>query len=54
MFAIRVHVKNWVIGRKADPWCLETCRMGTANSTSIEANRATTPPNLFGMDRRIA
>jgi len=28
--------------------------MGTSRSTRIENNRASTPPSLLGMDRRIA
>lgn len=36
------------------PRCFEVCKMGTTISTRIENNRASTPPSLLGMDRRIA
>lgn len=46
--------KSWVAGRKVRPRCLEVWRAGTSNSTRIEASKASTPPSLFGIDRRIA
>ena len=36
------------------PRCLEVWRTGTSNSTRIEAKSASTPPSLFGIERRIA
>lgn len=33
---------------------MEACRKGTTIRTRIEASKASTPPNLFGMDRRMA
>lgn len=33
---------------------LEVCRNGIINRTRIDMTRAKTPPNLFGIDRRIA
>lgn len=52
--AIRVQNRSWENGRKVSPRCLDVCRMGTNISTKIDASRARTPPNLLGMDRRIA
>lgn len=52
--AIRVQSSIWLIGRKVMAWSFEVWRMGTARSTRMEANSATTPPSLLGMDRRMA
>lgn len=52
--ATRSQKRNWVKGRNVRLRCLEVCRIGTRNSTRIEANRARTPPSLFGIDRRMA
>lgn len=54
MSATRVQNKNWVSGRKVSPRCLEVWRMGTTIRTRIENKRASTPPSLLGMERRIA
>lgn len=40
--------RNWVVR------CFDVCRVGIRNSTRIESSRASTPPSLFGIDRRIA
>jgi len=42
------------MGRKVSARCLEVCRIGTSMSTRMEARRASTPPSLFGIDRRMA
>lgn len=52
--ATKVQNRNWVAGRNANPRCLEVWRMGTTIKTKIENNRAKTPPNLLGIDRKIA
>lgn len=52
--AIRVQNRNWETGRNVRVRCFEVCRKGTTISTRMEARRASTPPSLFGMDRRIA
>jgi len=52
--AIRAQKKNWDAGRYAKPRCFEIWRIGTNIRIIIEANRAITPPSLFGMDRRMA
>lgn len=54
MSAIKVQKTIWASGRKAMVWWLAEWRIGTANSTRMEANSAMTPPSLFGMDRRMA
>lgn len=54
MSATRVQNKNWVRGRKVSPRCLEVWRIGTTIRTRIENKRASTPPSLLGMERRIA
>lgn len=53
-FAIRVQNRIWERGRNVRLRCLEVCRKGTRARTKIEARRASTPPSLLGMDRRIA
>lgn len=52
--ATRAQNKNWVRGRKVSPRCLEVCKIGTTIRTRIENKRASTPPSLLGIDRRIA
>lgn len=52
--ATRVQKINWEIGRNVRPRCLEVCRNGTTINTKIEASRASTPPSLFGMERKMA
>lgn len=41
-------------GRKVLAWFLEVCSRGTKNKTRIDANKAITPPNFFGIERRMA
>lgn len=45
---------NCAMGRKVSPCCLEVCSRGTTISTRIESSNARTPPNLLGIDRRMA
>lgn len=45
---------NWEKGRNVKLRCLDVCRMGTNIRIRIEARSANTPPNLLGMDRRMA
>lgn len=52
--ATRAQNKNWVMGRNVRLRCFDVWRMGTTISTRIENKRASTPPSLFGMERRIA
>lgn len=54
MLAIKVQNKNWVRGRNVSPRCLEVWRRGTTIRIRMEASRARTPPNLFGIERRMA
>lgn len=41
-------------GRKVRPRCFDVCRKGTSIRTRMEASKASTPPSLFGIDRRMA
>lgn len=41
-------------GEKADDLVLKDWDIGRIMKIKIDAARARTPPNLFGMDRRIA
>jgi len=52
--ATRSQNRSWVKGRKAVPRCLEVWRNGTTIRIRIEKRRARTPPNLLGIDRRMA
>lgn len=52
--ATKVQNRNCVIGRNVRPRCFEVCRMGTTISTKMENRRASTPPNLLGIERRMA
>ena len=50
----RVQNKICDRGRKVMDRCLETWSRGIKNRIRTEAARARTPPNLFGIDRRMA
>lgn len=52
--ATRSQNSIWVIGRKVRLRCLEVCNRGTTIRIKMEASKARTPPNLFGIERRIA
>lgn len=52
--AIRVQNRSWVNGRNVKLRCFDVCRKGTAMSTKMDASNASTPPNLLGIDRRMA
>ena len=54
MSATSVQNRNWGTGRNAIPRCLEVCKIGTTINTKMENKRASTPPSLFGIDRRMA
>lgn len=41
-------------GRKVIERCLDLCKKGIRNRISTEAARASTPPSLFGIERRMA
>lgn len=51
---MRAQNKNWVRGRKVKARCLEVWRIGTTSKMRTDANRARTPPNLLGIERRMA
>lgn len=50
----RVQNKTCENGRNVIARCLDVWRNGTTRRIRMEARRARTPPNLFGIDRRIA
>lgn len=52
--AASVQNRSWDIGRKVMARCLDLCSRGLKNKISTEAARARTPPNLLGIERRIA
>lgn len=43
-----------MIGRNFMLCCLDICSIGIINRIRIDSIRASTPPNLLGIDRRIA
>lgn len=52
--ATRIQKRSWESGRKAIVRCLDLCRRGLRNKISTEAARASTPPSLLGIERRMA
>ena len=52
--ATRVQNRIWDRGRKVIERSLDVCSSGMRKRTRTEAARASTPPSLFGMDRRMA
>lgn len=54
MLATRLQKKIFVIGRNIRLRSFEVCTIGRINRTRIDSKRARTPPNLLGIDRRIA
>lgn len=52
--AARVQNRSWERGRKVIVRCLDLWRKGIRNRTSTEAAKASTPPSLLGIERRMA
>ena len=52
--ATRVQNRSWDSGRKVIERCLDLWRRGLRNRINTEAARASTPPSLLGIERRIA
>lgn len=52
--ATRIQYRIWVIGRNVRLRCFEVCKNGRKAKIRIDRTKATTPPNLLGMERRIA
>lgn len=46
--------RSWESGRNVIARCFDLCRKGIRNRISTEAASASTPPSLFGIERRIA
>lgn len=53
-FATRNQNNNCESGRNVIERCLDLCRSGIRNRIRTEAAKASTPPNLLGMERRMA
>lgn len=53
-FATKIQYRIWVIGRKVRLRCFEVWRNGRKARIRIDMTRATTPPSLFGIERKIA
>lgn len=54
VLATRAQKKSCVNGRKMLLRCFEVCRSGMRRRIRMENSRASTPPNLLGIERRIA
>ena len=54
VLATSVQKNSLAKGRNIRVRCLEVWRNGIRNRIMIENRRAKTPPNLFGIERRIA
>lgn len=52
--ATRVQNRHWLMGRNIMLRCFDVCSRGMNARIRIERIRASTPPNLLGIDRRIA
>lgn len=52
--AIRSQNSSWEMGRKVIVRCLDLWSMGVRNRINTEAARASTPPSLLGIERRMA
>lgn len=46
--------KHWLSGRNIILRCFDVCNNGMRAKIRIDRTRASTPPSLFGIDRRIA
>lgn len=52
--ATRIQYRVWVIGRNVRLRCFEVWRNGRRAKIRIDRTKATTPPNLLGMERKMA
>lgn len=52
--AVRIQNRVWEIGRNIRLRCLDVWRRGMIRRIKMEAKRASTPPSLLGIDRRMA
>lgn len=46
--------RHWLSGRNIMLRCFDVCKSGMRARIRIDRTRASTPPSLLGMDRRIA
>lgn len=49
-----VQNRIWEMGRNVIDRCLDMCNRGHRNRIRMEAARASTPPSLLGIERRMA
>lgn len=52
--ATRIQNKHWLIGRNIMLRCFDVWRRGMTARMAIDRTRASTPPSLLGMERRMA
>lgn len=52
--ATKIQNMHWLSGRNIMLRCLDMWRIGNNIRIRMERTRASTPPSLLGMDRRIA
>lgn len=52
--ATRIQNRSWLKGRNVMVCCLVEYRKGMITRIRIDRSRATTPPSLLGIDRRMA
>lgn len=52
--ATKIQNMHWLSGRNIMLRCLDMWRVGNNIRIRMERTRASTPPSLLGMDRRIA
>ena len=52
--ATRNQNRHWLMGRNIIPRCFDVWSRGMIARTRMESTRASTPPSLLGMDRKIA
>lgn len=52
--ATSIQNKHWLSGLNIMLRCLDVCGIGIRTRIRIEATRASTPPSLLGIERRIA
>lgn len=52
--AMRTQKRNCVMGRNVRLRCFDVWRIGTSMRTRMEASNARTPPNLLGIERKMA
>lgn len=52
--ATRNQNRHWLSGRKVMLRCFDVCSRGMTARTRMDNTKATTPPSLLGIERRMA